>query len=132
MGDTWWSTAPVRHLANGQLRKQAKAPHGVSSQQCCRCCKLWHLSLLIHVCVWFTVNQNVARILQVGSKKPQLHALALKVFSLSLQHHIRLEPEWIPRELKGIGSVYKRHPVTKFEHGNHGASKRKFNHITVY
>ena len=26
---------------------------------------------------------------------------------------------------KGIGSVYKRHPVTKFEHGNHGASKRK-------
>ena len=31
-----------------------------------------------------------------------------------------------------IGSVYKRHPVTKFEHGNHGASKRKFNHMTVY
>ena len=34
--------------------------------------------------------------------------------------------------LKGIGSVYKRHPVTKFEHGSHGASKRKFNHMTVY
>ena len=34
--------------------------------------------------------------------------------------------------LKGIGSVYKRYPVTKFEHGNHGASKRKFNHMTVY
>ena len=33
---------------------------------------------------------------------------------------------------KGIGSVYKRHPVTKFEHGNHGASKRKFNHMTIY
>ena len=34
--------------------------------------------------------------------------------------------------IKGIGSVYKRHPVSKFEHGNHGASKRKFNHMTVY
>ena len=34
--------------------------------------------------------------------------------------------------IKGIGSVYKRHPVTKFEHGNYGASKRKFNHMTVY
>ena len=34
--------------------------------------------------------------------------------------------------LKGIGSVYKRHPVTKFEHGNHGASKRTFNHMTIY
>ena len=33
--------------------------------------------------------------------------------------------------LKGIGSVYKRHPVTKFEHGNHGASKRKFNHDRI-
>ena len=36
------------------------------------------------------------------------------------------------RRIKGIGSVYKWHPVTKFEHGNHGASKRKFNHMTVY
>ena len=37
-----------------------------------------------------------------------------------------------PVPLKGIGSVYKRHQVTKFEHGNHGASKQKFNHMTVY
>ena len=34
--------------------------------------------------------------------------------------------------LPRIGSVYKRHPVTKFEHGSHGASKRNFNHMTVY
>ena len=57
---------------------------------------------------WFTDNQNVARILQVGSKKPQLHALALKVFSLSLQHHIRLEPEWIPRELNERADALSR------------------------
>ena len=48
---------------------------------------------------WFTDNQNVSRILQIGSKKPSLHSLALKVFSLVVQHQIRLEPEWIPRDL---------------------------------
>ena len=48
---------------------------------------------------WFTDNQNVARILSVGSKKPLLHEIALKVFSLAIQHHIILEPEWIPRAL---------------------------------
>ena len=32
--------------------------------------------------------------------------------------------------IKALGQ-YKRHPVTKFEHGSHGASKRKFNHMTV-
>ena len=48
---------------------------------------------------WFTDNQNVARILQVGSKKPWLHAEAIRVFSLSVQHQIRLELGWIRRHL---------------------------------
>ena len=48
---------------------------------------------------WFTDNQNVARILVVGSKKPLLQAVALTIFSLTVQSQIRLEPEWIPREL---------------------------------
>ena len=46
---------------------------------------------------WFTDNQNVARILLVGSKKPLLQAIALEVFSLSVQYQIRLEP--VPRDL---------------------------------
>ena len=33
---------------------------------------------------WFTDNQNVARILLVGSRKPVLQAVALKVFSLTV------------------------------------------------
>ena len=41
----------------------------------------------------------MARILSVGSKKPALQAVALKVFSLIMQYQIKLEPEWIPREL---------------------------------
>ena len=46
---------------------------------------------------WFTDNQNVARILMVGSKKPDLQAEALAIFSISLSHHLHIEPEWIPR-----------------------------------
>ena len=48
---------------------------------------------------WFTDNQNVVWILQVGSKKPHLQKIALKVLSLAIQFQIRLEPEWVPREL---------------------------------
>ena len=48
---------------------------------------------------WFTDNQNVVRILQVGSRKPELHAIALKVLALVVQSQIRIEPEWVPREL---------------------------------
>ena len=48
---------------------------------------------------WFTDNQNVVRILQVGSRKPDLQAVALKVFALVVRYQIRLEPEWVPREL---------------------------------
>ena len=33
---------------------------------------------------WFTDNQNVVRILQVGSRKPELHAIALKVLALAV------------------------------------------------
>lgn len=47
---------------------------------------------------WFTDNQNVARILQVGSRQPQLQEVALKIFSLTITCQIRLEPEWVPRE----------------------------------
>ena len=48
---------------------------------------------------WFTDNQNVVHILQVGSRKPELHAIALKVLALAVQSQICIEPEWVPREL---------------------------------
>jgi len=46
---------------------------------------------------WFSDNQNVVRILQTGSRKPDLHAEALAIFSSTLDAQIRIEPEWIPR-----------------------------------
>ena len=51
-----------------------------------------------HVC-WFTDNQNVVRILQIGSKKPDLHVVALKNLTMCIHNQILLKPDWIPREL---------------------------------
>ena len=48
---------------------------------------------------WFSDNQNVPHIMQVGSRQPILHSIALQIFALSVQHNIHIEPEWIPREL---------------------------------
>ena len=47
---------------------------------------------------WFTDSQNVARILTVGSRKPNLQAEALAIFAMALANHVRIEPEWIPRD----------------------------------
>ena len=47
---------------------------------------------------WFTDNQNVARIIQVGSKTPLLQKEALLVFTLCVTYNISIEPEWIPSE----------------------------------
>ena len=56
----------------------------------------------------FTDNQNVAHILQVGSKKPHLHGVALEVINLSIQFQICLEPEWIPRETNERADLLSR------------------------
>ena len=47
---------------------------------------------------WFTDNQNVARIVSIGSRKPILHEKAMAILFICLHQQIRLEPEWIPRE----------------------------------
>ena len=42
---------------------------------------------------WFSDNQNVVRILQVGSKKGHLQQEVLAIFSMAAKNLIRLEPE---------------------------------------
>ena len=46
---------------------------------------------------WFTDNQNVVRILEVGSRKYDLQEEVVRVFNLTLQYQIHLEPSWVPR-----------------------------------
>ena len=41
---------------------------------------------------WFSDNQNIVRILQVGSCKPHLQEQAMKVFETCISYQIRLEP----------------------------------------
>ena len=57
---------------------------------------------------WFTNNQNVVRIVQHGSGKPALQVEALGIFSLCVNNHIRIEPEWIPREENELADYYSR------------------------
>ena len=45
---------------------------------------------------WFTDNQNVARIIQAGSKTPLLQKEALLIFSLCVTYNISIGPKWIP------------------------------------
>eukprot|EP00731_Ephydatia_muelleri_P008538 Em0004g876a len=53
-------------------------------------------------------NQNVVRILQIGSRKPNLQEQALKVFETCIIHQIRLEPEWIPRAQNELADFISR------------------------
>ena len=45
---------------------------------------------------WFTDNQNVVRIICVGSKVSDLQVVALKIFKIVLANNICIEPEWVP------------------------------------
>jgi len=42
-------------------------------------------------------NQNVSRIISTGSRKPQLQAETVAIYSASVTNNIRVEPEWNPR-----------------------------------
>ena len=51
-----------------------------------------------HRVCWDTDNQNVVRIVQVGSMIEELQELALDIFLFASSHNIRLDLTWIPRD----------------------------------
>ena len=57
---------------------------------------------------WFTDNLNIVHILKVGSRKPHLHDEVLKIFNMCVEHQIKLEPEWVPREKNTIADCISR------------------------
>ena len=57
---------------------------------------------------WFTDNQNVVRIIWHGSSKSALQVEALAIFSICVRNHIRMEPEWVPREQNQLADYYSR------------------------
>ena len=55
---------------------------------------------------WYTDNQAAAKIVDVGSMKPDLHKLAVKIFGACLRSKIKLEVRWIPRYPEREGGLY--------------------------
>ena len=55
-----------------------------------------------------TDNQAAARIMEFGSKVPELHGIALDISSFCRQNNIRLVPEWIPREQNEKADFYSK------------------------
>ena len=60
--------------------------------------KAFAVQLKNHIIRWFTDNQNVVRIIQVGSRNKVLQAEALDIYKTAIRQNIVLEPELIPRE----------------------------------
>jgi hypothetical protein len=50
-----------------------------------------------HTIKWYTDNQAVARMVEVGSMKEHLQLIALDIFNFCICHAIQIEVEWIPR-----------------------------------
>ena len=52
--------------------------------------------------VWFTDNQNVARIIPSGSRVAELQTIALDIFNTCAIFNITLEIQWIPRDKNSV------------------------------
>ena len=61
-----------------------------------------------HAVKWFSDNQNVVRIVQVGSMKPHLQEGALCIFQTCMQYNIKLDMEWIPRSKNEVADYISR------------------------
>ena len=61
--------------------------------------KVFKDSLGTQTVVWYTDNQNVVRIINIGSKVPALQQLALDVHRQCLIGGISIDMQWIPRDL---------------------------------
>lgn len=55
-------------------------------------------SLGAQTVVWYTDNQNVARIVNIGSKVPALQKMALDIHRGCLSRGISIDMQWIPRD----------------------------------
>ena len=98
------------HVAQGNWSEH-EAKQSSTWRELVAVCRVLHaianklVNMRVH---WFTDNQNVVRILQVGSAKPHLQSEAVDVFKQCIANNIRLEPEWIPREENQMADYISR------------------------
>ena len=57
---------------------------------------------------WFSDNQNVVSIMEIGSKKSELQEEAFAIFLVAARNLIRIEPQWIPRSENQKGDYLSR------------------------
>ena len=57
---------------------------------------------------WYTDNKGVAAIVKSGSSKVHLHKLAMEIFSLSKEHNVIIDIEWIPRSEKEVADYLSK------------------------
>ena len=55
-------------------------------------------------------NKNVSHILQVGSKKPDLQAIAVNIHDICDKKHIAVQPIWVPRDQNQMADSLSRVP----------------------
>ena len=66
--------------------------------------------LLRHqVVLWHSDNMNTANIINVGSTKDHLQALALDMFRMCLTHDIQLISKWVPREENQLAETISKY-----------------------
>ena len=57
---------------------------------------------------FFTDNQGAARIVSIGSSKPELQQIAMAIFNVCLTNCIQIEAQWIPREANIRADILSR------------------------
>ncbi|XP_063419641.1 uncharacterized protein LOC134704601 [Mytilus trossulus] len=62
------------------------------------CLETFQYQLVGKVVKWFTDCLNCIHIIQTGSSKPDLHQLAMSIFSVCVKNSIYLDIQWIPRD----------------------------------
>ena len=67
-----------------------------------------------HAVKWFSDNQAVVRIIEVGSRKQHLQEGALSVFEVCFQNNIKLEMEWLPRDYNQLADYVSR--IRDYDH----------------
>ena len=87
------------HIAQGQWDKgeDSKSSTWRELAAVLRVLRAFAVQLASNRVKWFSDNQNVVRIIKVGSKVRELQILAVEIFRLAMANQIILEPEWIPR-----------------------------------
>ena len=80
-------------------------------------------SLQAQAVTWFTDNQNVARIVNCGSRVPALQDLAMDIFQTCLLNSVSNDMQWIPRDLNSAAD-----DISKFiDHDDYTINDTVFN-----